>query len=311
MRTGLCRAALAFALACDPAIARATQSAAASHDTALADAASALQAGAFDRASALATAYLKRHPASTAGHVLIARVAIARGDLDAAYTALQRALESDSRSVDALYYLGLVAARLSQASFEDLQRSAPDSARVHQLLAEGLEAQDHHAAAATEYEAALARQPDLLDALLGLARLKRMQLACDEAVPLYEKAERLHPTFDGAYGLGVCQSLLQDDAAAAASFERALKIDSRAAVAWMSLGESLTKLRRPAEAIVKLQRAIELEPRLGEAYYALGMAYQADGQPALSQESFRKAERLGGAIGVSRDAPASAPPGPR
>ena len=159
-------------------------------DRGLTDAATALQAGTFDRAVALATAYLKRHPADTGAHVLLARVDIARDDLDAAFLELRRALDADARNVDALYYLGTVAARLSQQSFADLQRAAPDSARVHQLLAEGLEAQDRRDAAAKEYEAALARQPDLLDALLGLARLRRIALACDEAVLLYRRLRR-------------------------------------------------------------------------------------------------------------------------
>jgi tetratricopeptide (TPR) repeat protein len=273
-------------------------------DTALTQATAAMRAGDLDRATTLVAGYLKRHPASSAAHVLLARVGIGQGNLDAAYLELRRAIDANPHDVDALYYLGLVAGRLSQTSFEDLQRTAPDSARVHQLVAEGLEAQDKRDAAAREYEAALTRQPDLLEALLGLARIHRIQLACEEAVTLYQKAEKVHPTFDGAYGLGVCQSLLQDDESARASFELAITRDPRSAIAWMGLGESLAKLHRPAEAIAKLQHAIALEPKLGEAYYALGMAYQASAQPALAQQAFKKAEQLGGAVGVSQSAPA-------
>jgi tetratricopeptide (TPR) repeat protein len=313
MWSGFVRAALTAAAlaAASPTVPFARQARSPSRDTALVDATTALQAGAFDRAVALATAYFKQHPTDAAAQVLLARVGIARNDLDTAYLALQRALEIDPRNVDALYYLGMVSGRLAQTSFEELQRTAPDSARVHQLIAEGLEAQDRRDAAAAEYEAALARQPGLLDALLALARLRRIRLACDTAVPLYQKAEAIHPTFDGAYGLGVCQSLLQDDESAKASFERAIARDPRSAIAWMSLGESLSKLGRPAEAIVKLQRAILLEPRLGEAYYALGSAYRATGQPALSQQAFKKAEALGAAVGVAPDPPQDGPSPPR
>jgi tetratricopeptide (TPR) repeat protein len=312
MWSGFVRAALTAAVlaAVSPTVLSARQGSP-SRNTALADATTALQAGAFDRAVALVTAYLKQHPADAAAQVLLARVGIARGDLDTAYVALQRALEIDPRSVDALYYLGMVSGRLAQTSFEELQRTAPDSARVHQLIAEGLEAQDRRDAAAAEYEAALARQPDLLDALLALARLRRIRLACDAAVALYQKAEAIHPTFDGAYGLGVCQSLLQDDESAKASFERAIARDPGSAIAWMSLGESLSKLGRPVEAIVKLQHALALEPRLGEAYYALGSAYRATGQPALSHQAFKKAEALGAAVGVGPDPPQNPLPPPR
>jgi protein O-GlcNAc transferase len=190
-----------------------------------------------------------------------------------------------------------VTGTLAQQQFSDLETKAPDSARVHQLLAESLEAQDKRAAAEKEYEAALARRPDLLDALLGLAKLQRIRLACDTAIPLYQKAESIRPTFDGAYGLGMCQSLLQDDEAAVRSFGQAIERDPGAAVAFLGFGSSLNKLHRSKEAIAKLQRAIELEPAMGEAYYALGLTYQTAGQIELAQEAFRKAEQYGGAIG--------------
>ena len=80
-------------------------------------------------------------------------------------------------------------------------------------MAESLEAQDRRQAAETEYEAALAPRPDLLEALLGLAKLKRIRLACDEAIALYKnRAEAsVRPTFEGAYGLGMCESVRQND----------------------------------------------------------------------------------------------------
>jgi tetratricopeptide (TPR) repeat protein len=267
----------------------------------VAEATRALSAGDLDRAVQLGTAYLKQHPDDQAARIVLAQVHISRNELDAAYLEIRHVLAVNPRNVDALYYQGLVSARLAGAEFQRLETMAPGSARVHQLQAESLEAQGKRAAAETEYEVALKGDPDLLEALLGLARLKRIRLACDEAVRLYDKAETARPTFDGAYGLGICQSLLQDDESARASFERAIARDPHSAVAWMGLGEALAKLHRPADAVVKLQHAIALEPRLGEAYYALGMAYQATGQKALAQQAFKTAERFGGAVGVAPD----------
>jgi tetratricopeptide (TPR) repeat protein len=277
-------------------------------DTRLAEASRALSAGDVPRAIALCTAYAKQHPSDARAYVLMARVALTQDDIDGAYVALRRALQADPRSADALYYLGSVSARLADREFGRLESIAPDSARMHQLRAESLEAQDKRAAAEKEYDAALAVKPDLLDALLASAKLKRIRLACEDAVPQYEKAESIRPTFEGAYGLGVCRSYLQDDETAIKWFERAIQRDARAAVAWAGLGESLVKLRRETEAIPKLQRAIALEPAMGEAYYALGRAYQAAGDKIRAQEAFHKAESLGGAVGASGPA-AEAPPG--
>jgi tetratricopeptide (TPR) repeat protein len=275
-------------------------------DTRIAAATRALSAGDLDRAFQLSTAYLKQHPGDPRARVLLARVHIGRGELEPAFDQVRRALAADPRNVDALYYQGLIAAQLSQAQFRRLEATAPGSPRLHQLLAESLEAQDRRQAAEGEYEAALAARPDLLEALLGLAKLKRIRLACDDAVVLYKKAEAVRPTFDGAYGLGVCQSVLQNDEAAIAQFELAIRRDPGAAVAWVGLGTSLNNLHRPAEAIVKLQRAIALEPGMGEAYYALGMAYQSSDDKVRAAAAFQKAEQLASAD--AGDAPRGTPP---
>jgi len=261
-------------------------------DPALAEASRALDAGDTDRAFLLGTNFLKRHPAAVRAQVLLVRIHMGRGEWDDAYRVASRAARTHPTDVDVLYYLGLVTRRQAADQFQRLVRMAPDSARVHQLQAEMFEAQDRRADAEKEYAAALEAKPDLLEALLGLAKLQRIRLACEEAIRLYDKAESIRPTFDGAYGLGVCHSYLQDDERAVKKFEQAAERSPSAAVAWAGLGTSLVKLQRTAEAIAKLRRAIALEPGMHEAHYMLGMAYQASGDAARAQEAFKKAEQL-------------------
>jgi tetratricopeptide (TPR) repeat protein len=261
-------------------------------DTRLAQASRLLASGDTDGALRLASSYLDQHRAEVRARVLVARIHIERDELDAAYLQLQRALLVAPRDVDALYYMGLVAGRLAAVAFENLAEKAPNSARVHQLQAETFEAQENRADAEASYEAALRANPALFDALLGLAKLKRIRLACDDAILLYEKAEALRPTFEGAFGLGVCHSYLQNDDRAATHFEQAIARDSKAAIAWEGLGTSLVKLHRSAEGIAKLQHAIALEPGMASAQYALGLAYQSIGDTTRAQEAFRLAEQL-------------------
>lgn len=274
--------------------ARAQPAARASADPALTQASSALAAGDADRAFLLGTNYLKRHPGDVRAQLLLVRIHLERDEWDDAYRMVNRAARAHPGDVDVLYYLGLVTRRLAADEFQRLVRIAPDSARVHQLQAEMLEAQERRADAETEYAAALAANPALLDALLGLGKLKRIRLACEEAIGLYDRAESIRPTFDGAYGLGVCHSYLQDDERAVKDFERAVERDQSAAVAWAGLGTSLVKLRRIADGIAKLQRAIVLEPKMYEAHYMLGMAYQASGDTVRAQAAFKVAEQLRG-----------------
>jgi tetratricopeptide (TPR) repeat protein len=252
----------------------------------------ALAAGDTDRALSLAKSYVQRQPDDVAGQVLLVRVYVERNEIDAAYRAAAVAVRKHPADTNLLYYLGLATRGLAAREFERLATIAPDSARVHQLQAEMFDAQERRADAEKEYAAALTAKPDLLEPLLGLAKLQRIRLACEEARALYERAEAVRPTFDAAYGLGVCLGYLQNDQLAAKHFEQAVQRNPSAAVAWAGFGTSLVKLGRTADGIAKLQRAIALAPEMDEAHYMLGMAYQASGDPVRAQESFKKAEQL-------------------
>jgi tetratricopeptide (TPR) repeat protein len=268
------------------------QPAAQKADTRLVEAQRALTRGELSRAFDLGTAYVKAHPRDAAGRVLLARVHIERDELEQAYEQLDRALAANPRNVDVLAYLGLVSGHLAAGAFERLATEAPGSASAHLLQGETFEAQDRRSDAEAAYEAALKVQPDLLDALLPLARLKRMRLACEDAIVLYERAEAVRPTFDSAYGLGHCLSYLQDNPAAVTRYEQAVKRDPSAAVAWSGLGAALVNVGRPIDGIAALKRAIALEPRMSEPWYMLGMAYQTTGDAVRSKEAFAKAEEL-------------------
>jgi tetratricopeptide (TPR) repeat protein len=268
--------------------ANATEAAAA----AIAAATRALAAGDLDGAAALATGHLRRSPRSGAARVVLARVHIARGDLDAAWRELHRAAAEHPRDVDALYYLGQVSAQLAAEQFERLARRSPMPARGHQLIAESLEAQDRRSDAEREYQAALDAKPDLLEALLGLARLQRIRLDCDGAKTLYARAEAVRPTFDAAYGIGACLLREQAHEAARARFEQALARDPRSAVALVGVGSALLGLNRPGEAIGPLERAVAIEPAMDDGWYVLGRAYQAAGMREQAQRAFATVERL-------------------
>ena len=272
---------------------------------AILDARRSLAAGDDARALDLVTKYLAAHPASVDARVVAARVYLSRGDLNAAYEQLSQAVKVDSRNEDVLYYLGLVTGRFADATLGHLAEIAPDFYRVHQLKAEALELQERRLDAEGEYELALKSQPDALEVLLALAKLKRIRLECEAAVALYKRAEAVQPTFDGAYGLGVCYGYTQDDEHAAAAFKLALERDPRSAIAWSGLGTTLYRQGHAAEAVHALKRATAIEPKMVDAWYGLGRAYQQTGQAELSRQAFDRAERLRAEPGADADRPPS------
>lgn len=258
----------------------------------LEQAAAALDAGKAGETIRLATAYLERHPGDTQASLLLTRAYLQQDDWSAAYRVISEAARAHPDDVDVHFHLGLVTRLLAAAEFERLVTASPDSARARQLQAEVFEAQDRRDDAERAYAAALSADPALVDALLGLAKLQRIRLACAEAIEHYQRAERVRPTFDAAYGLGVCHAQLQQDELAVKDFELAVQRSPGAGVAWAWLGTSLVKLGQVPRGIEALEHAVALQPEMSDAHYVLGMAYRTAGDQARARAAFEKVEQL-------------------
>jgi tetratricopeptide (TPR) repeat protein len=252
----------------------------------------ALYSGDADAAVRLADARLKTNPSDVAMLVLAARAHLARNEHQAAYDLLERALGIDSGDADALYFMGIVSGELAARSFARVYALAPDGARVHQLMARSLWLQQNSVDAAAEYALALKTDPTLLDALLEFARLRREESNCEEAAALYERAQRVKPTHDGAYGFGVCLAMQGNHARAIEAFREALTYDPKSAAAEFGLGSSLLNLGDAPAAVESLERAARLAPNMRETFYVLGRAYQKLGQSERAQQAFERANAL-------------------
>src|SRR5262247_4778567 len=103
---------------------------------AISESARALYRGDHRLAAELAEKRLHQYPNDATERVILARAELAQGNFQRAYQELQTALASDPRNIDAIYYLAVVAKALSQQEYQRLYALAPDSARVHLLMAE-------------------------------------------------------------------------------------------------------------------------------------------------------------------------------
>src|SRR5437867_5309957 len=153
----------------------------------------------------LAEKHLSKYPKDAPVRVVLARAELAQGKPLQAFDELQRALESDAKNIDALYYLSLVSKELSHSEYERLFSLAPDSFRAHQLLAEAALSADNASEAEREFKRALEVNPRSVQVSTELAELKRSQSKFDEAIAYYAQAEKNGSLSYGvAYGWGAC-----------------------------------------------------------------------------------------------------------
>src|SRR5215813_10857428 len=149
---------------------------------AMSESARALYRGDHRLAAELAEKRLHQYPNDATERVIRARAELAQGNFQRAYQELQTALASDPRNIDALYYLAIVAKALSQQEYQRLYALAPDSARVHALMAEAALAQENPTEAEAEFQAALKTSPGSFEVLISLGEFIRSQSRCDVCI---------------------------------------------------------------------------------------------------------------------------------
>ena len=138
---------------------------------------------------------------------------------------------------------------------EEIESSAPMGDYLRSAALSSQNSYDY-IGAVSYYQTLLNRDPNDLDALLGLTRNLRYVGSAGQAVHLLEKGLIEHPE----------------------------NVAMRA-----ELGKALVASGRMADAIASLHETIELSPAEWEVHSALGIAYDLLDNPAKAQENYRKA----------------------
>lgn len=252
-----------------------------------------LYRGDYGLAVQLAEKHLRKYPKDVPVRVVLARAELAQGKLQEAFDELQKALAAEPKNIDALYYLSLVSRELSQREYQRLFSMAPESARVHQLLAEAAQAAENPSKAEQEFQKALEANPRSVEVATELAELKRSQSKFDEAITLYMQAEKSGTlTYDAAYGLGACYTYKQDYPQAIEWLRKAVALAPDSTAGWFALGNALFQDGKIAEAIPDLKEALRREPRMKQAYFLLGRAYSKLGRQEEARAAIRKLDEL-------------------
>jgi tetratricopeptide (TPR) repeat protein len=210
----------------------------------------------------------------------------------AALSELHAALVREPDSIDALYYLSKLAAVMSVQEFGVVGRIAPDSARMHQLRGETLEAQKDPGGAEREYLVALEKRPGTAYIMNALGDLKRHERQYAEALRWYEQVLAKDPNnYDALYGAGASYQFLRQPQAVPL-LRRALKADPSSVAAKMALGEALLMTNNAAEAVTFLEQAVKADPNVRLLQFFLGRAYQMAGRKEEAWAAFERSRVL-------------------
>jgi tetratricopeptide (TPR) repeat protein len=260
---------------------------------ALAESTRALYRGDYTQAAQLAEKHLHSYPNDASVRVILGRADLALGKFQLAFEELRKALATDPRNIDALYYLALVARELSQQQYQKLVALAPDSDRVHQLLGEAALAAENPSQAEIEFQKALKANPHAAEVLTELAELKRSQSKFDEAIAYYNQAEETGTVnYEIAYGLGACYTYRQDYAQAVRWLRKAVDIAPESSAGRFALGNALFQGGQLEAAIPELRFALQREPRLKQAYFLLGRIYSKLGRQDDARAALKKLDEL-------------------
>ena len=132
--------------------------------------------------------------ASPARALLLAQCAYYSGDYRTSLTASADAFKANPQSAPALYWKAKSSQELAAAALERMGAAAPDSAKVHLLLAELHRARDEFAAAETEYNQVIDSGNNDPAAHLGLAQVYYQESLDDKVLQQLQFVLKADPT---------------------------------------------------------------------------------------------------------------------
>jgi tetratricopeptide (TPR) repeat protein len=177
-----------------------------------------------------------------------------------------------------LYWRARSSEKLGAAVLRQAGLAAPNSGRVHFLLAELYRQKNQENKAAAEYEKALEIQPNDVAARLGLADAYSMSTDFDKATAELKRVFSLDPGQpDANYLMGKILVYQHQYAEAVPYLEKALKGNTaRVAEVHALISKVYASQGRTSDAISELQRSLGADQD-GSLHYELAMLYRKAG----------------------------------
>lgn len=225
--------------------------------------------------SACAQALVSRRSMTRAELLLLGRAYLALGQQERALIAFTHAMRGTGEAVpEAVYWTVRTLRSLADSCFEQVEKLAPHSWRVHQLRAEAHRQRQADDEAIAEYRRAIELEPDAAELHRSLGLVYLLNNAYDEAQQALERALELDAANPRSlYVTGRLFVAKQQHAESIRFLETALQLDPNLVQARPSLGRAYLRVGRVEEAAAQLEQALILD-YYGDIHYSLFQAYR-------------------------------------
>jgi tetratricopeptide (TPR) repeat protein len=202
------------------------------------------------------------------------------GDLAKAAPIISELREMDPTNAELIYTAYRIYSDLLDETRLSLVLVAPNSARVHQMMAHELARQGHTEEAIANYREALKIDPNASGLHFELAEILNTEASRrDEAEKEYQAALASNPGDEKSEcKLGDIAAVQGNAKAAMNYYEAALKLDPNDSDALVGLAKSDMTMNDPEKALPLLEQAAKLDPTSAVAHFRLSTLYRKLGR---------------------------------
>ena len=225
--------------------------------------------------------------------LLLTRCYVEAGEFALAEERLRKLLARQPESADGLHLLGRDYQRLAQTTLQQMVEIDADSYGVHELLGRQHEEKTEYDLAIREYQAALAKRPDMAGIRYAIGNVYRKMNQYDSAEKWLTDELARNPYHGLAhYRLGSIYTEQGKPDAAIPHLLEALASHPQLTEAQLDLGRAYTAKGRYEEAITALQHVAASDPENDRVHYLLSVAYSKEGRRVEAQTELADYQRL-------------------
>lgn len=221
---------------------------------------------------------------------------LAEAKPEAAIAPLKQAHALEPKDEDVLYHLGRAYLLMANASYAAMFKAAPDSMRVHQVLAEAYAKAYRTKDAIAEFELAVKMAPHQPGLHEELADQYWVAGQLDQAATGYREELKIDPySAVTMYKLGSLLVVNQNASQGVEFLRSALHEDPSLRNAHYYLGEGLMNMNQEHAAVAEFQQAIAADPSdncAARSWYKLAMVYRKTGDTQAAHSAMQNFLRL-------------------